>query len=450
MKILNTFIGVSIAVCLFCSQISCKKETDNYDLFPIKLTSVDTLGTTKLSWTKIETSDFIEYVIVRSSRDTIGSFSDLSSSRTAQIIGRLSTAKQNEFFDTFNGSLNVNRVYYRVFARLKNRTISSANYVYNSELSVVATPVPSEIIQDDISPNLVYLNAANSGIIALYDLEKDSILARISSGFNTSRTVLATDKSNSNNSEIIHISIGSSKIVFRDAKTLDIKFTQNSVGYSVYNVTALQNGFICIFTDEYNKQFKIMRLSDHAIVSTQSGTIDNYSFYSYSISMDKTPNSNSILIYESGSSSPNFGKLTYDAQGNFTSAKLIGRLSNNNSSSNGQFNRISAQGNYYFLLGQMYAAPLDITKPLNVFIPSDYSDVIFKQDESKYYVVKRGFTTSNTVNVMEEYSLPNGKLLRTLTSKILGRTVLHKDKAYVFGSDFNSSSLQTILQKIQL
>jgi hypothetical protein len=445
MKIFNTIIGVLIAVCVFCAQISCKKENDNYDLFPIKLTLVDTLGTTKLSWTKIETSDFIEYVIVRSSRDSIGRLSDLSENKNATIVSRVSTAKQNEFFDNFNSAFIFNRVYYRVFARLKNRTISSANHVLNSDLSIVNVPPSDALPQDEFNPNLVYFNSSNTGQIILYDLEKDTVLARASNTLTYARTLFASNKGN--DGELVQFVNGSKSIVFRDAKTLDIKFTMNST-YTVYNVEGSQDGFICIFTDDLGQQYKMIRLSDHTVVSTQSYRIDNTNYYSNSTSIIKFPNSSNVLLCDGISSSPNFAKLTYDAEGNFTDGKILGRFPSNGS--NTPINKISAKSNYYFLLGSIYAAPLNPNKPLNAFIPNDYTDVVFKQDESKFYLIKRNFNSSSVVSAFEEYNLPNGKLQRTLTAKISGRIIFYKDKAYIFGTDNSSSSQRMILQKIQL
>jgi hypothetical protein len=445
MKIFNTFIGGLIAICFLFAQTSCKKETDIYELFPIKLTSIDTLGTTKLIWTKIETTDFIEYVIVRSSRDSIGRFSELSASNGATIIGRVSIAKQNEFFDLQNGSLSVNRVYYRVFARLKNRTISSDNYVFNSDISLINVP-PSDVMpQDELNPNLVYFNASNTGQIILYDLEKDAVLARASNTYTYARTVFASNKGSGG--ELIQFAFGTKSIVFRDSKTLDTKFTMNST-YTVYNVEGSHDGFICIFTDDPDQQYKMIRLSDHTVVSTQSYRIDNTNYYSNSVSIIKFPNSSNLLLCDGISSSPTFAKLTYDAQGNFSAGKILGRFPSNGSSS--PINKISSQSSYYFLLGSMYAAPLNANKPLNVFVPNDYSDVFFKQDESKYYLIKRIFNSSRVVTTFEEYNLPDGKLSRTLTSKISGRTVFYKDKAYVFGTESSGSSQQMFLQKIQL
>jgi hypothetical protein len=444
MKFPRTLLCAVLVFALISLQTACKKETDTFDLYPIKVTSVDTLGTTKLSWNKIESSDFIEYIIVRSSKDSIANFSELNTSGGALIVGRISNAKQSEFFD-FNTASTINRLYYRVFARLKNRTISSANYVLNSDLSLLNVPFVGEIIQDEFNPNLVYLNGSNTGQITLYDLAKDSILAQSTPTFSSSsRIFLASDRGN--NAEIIQVVYGSKRIIFRDAKTLDIKTTMDFT-YYVYGLDATSDGFIGITTDEYNKQFQMIRLSDHRVISTQSNIIENYSFYAYGSNLYKVPNSTTFLVLE-GSSNLNFARLTYDAQGNFTPAKLAGRLLGT-SSSTLSFNDISAKGGYYYFYGQLYAAPFDPTKPLNIFIQSNYSDFIFKQDESKFYTIRQAFNGTNT-NVIEEYNLPSGKLQRTLNSRVIGRIIPYKDKIYVFGFNNSSSTQQTILQKIQL
>jgi hypothetical protein len=441
LKMFRSFAYALLALCLVGLHTACKKETDTYDLYPIHLSSVDTLGTIKLSWTKIETSDFIEYVVVRSIKDSIADFNELNTSGGATIIGRVTNAKLSEFLDFVSNS-TVNRFYYRVFARLKNRTISSANYRYNSELTILNVTIPSEIIQDEKNPNLVYLNASNTGQITLYDLEKDSILAQSSTVFSSSHIILASDRGA--NAEIVQVFNNSRKIVFRDAKTLEIKANLD-FNYSIYNADGSQDGFICISTDEYNKQFQLIRLSDHKIVSTQSNVIENYPFYSYGNVINKLPNSNTILVAES-SSSPSLARLTYDAQGFFTQAKLIGRIQSTSSSA---VNKISTKGNYYWLYGQMYAEPLDINKPLNTFIQSNYTDFIFKPDETKFYVMRQVFGNSVS-NIIEEYNIVNGKQIRTLTSRILGRMIPFKDKIYVFGGSNNGSNQQTIIQKIQL
>ena len=50
--ILMLFCG---AFCLF----SCKKEGGNFPSFPLQLALKDSLGLNKLTWNKLETSDFI-------------------------------------------------------------------------------------------------------------------------------------------------------------------------------------------------------------------------------------------------------------------------------------------------------------------------------------------------------------------------------------------------------
>jgi hypothetical protein len=444
MKLLRKFACICLAFGLIGLQSACKKETDNYDLFPMQLSIIDTLGSVKLRWTKIETADFIEYLIVRSNKDSIPNFSALTFSNEAVVIARVTNSKVNEAID-FSGTSLTNRVYYRAFARLKNRTISSANKVSNSDIAILNITAPSEVIQDDNNPNLVYLNAGNVGQITLYDLSKDSIVAQSSSVGTSSRIALASDRGN--NAEIVQILNSSRKIVFRDAKTLDIKFNMNFTN-SIYSGDGGHDGFICISTDDYSKFFQTIRLSDHKYVSSVTNNIDNTYFYSYGNLVTKIPNTNEYLVSETSSSSPNLAKLTCDAQGVITQAKLIGKIQNTSSSS--LISRVSSKGNYYFLYGQIYSNPIDVNKPLNFFLPNtnSTSDFVFKQDESKFYILRQSFNSSIS-NVLEEYSLSTGKLVRSISTRLTGRLVLYKDKAYIFGTS-NSSSQQTLIQKIQL
>ena len=437
MKLFNTITCAFIAFCLISLQTSCKKENDNFADYPISLSVKDTLGTTKLTWTKIESSDFIEYVVVRSNKDSIRDFSNLNTTGGAVIISRISNVKQTDFLD-FSGTNFAVKFYYRVFARMKNRTLSSPNYQYNSDLSVLNIAQPSEIIQDVSNPNLVYLNSLSSNQIILYDLLKDSIIAKSTSTFGSSRIILASDKGN--NAELIQYN--SQRVYFFDAKTLELKTSVN-FAYNIYNISGSQDGFIYMYVDESNKQLQILRLSDHKVISTLSSYINNN--YFYSAFLNKIPNTNSVLVIENNSSNPNVAKILHDPQGNFVSSQYLGRIINNSSFS--QLMRISSKGAYFFFNSLVFAEPLDITKPLNLVL-QNFSDFAFKEDETKCYIVRQIFTNT-TNNLLEEYSLPNGKLLRTLTTKITGRFVIYKDKAYIFGAS-NVSSQQTILQKVQL
>jgi hypothetical protein len=441
MKPFNTVLYGLTVLGLLVFQTACKKEDDSYQDFPIKLTVKDTVGSTKLIWTKIESSDFIEYVIVRSTKDPITNFSDLNTSAGAFIMSRISNAKQVEAFDFNNNSFNLtSKLHYRVFARLKNRTLSSENFTYNSDIFTINTQPPSEIIQDENNPNLVYFNATNSGQILLYNLEKDTIEAKIFTNGTSSKLILASDKGK--NTELIFFSTYNRKIYFYDAQTLQLKTTMDFPNY-VYNVTSSQDGFIAIFTDEYNKQIQIVRLSDHKVVSTNSSTINNtYNFYS-STWLSKFPTGNTVLLVEN-SSSPMVAKMTHDALGTIINNQFLGRIISSNSS-NGV--KISPKGNYLFINGQIYAEPLDINKPINLFLQGNFESV-FNSDDTKFYTFRQNFN-GGIANMLEEYGLPDGKLLRTLSPKLVGRLVIYKNKAYIFGQS-NSSSSQMVLQKVQL
>jgi hypothetical protein len=441
MKLFNTILyGLSVLGFLVF-QTACKKENDSFQDFPIALTVKDTIGSTKLTWTKIESSDFIEYVIVRSVKDPITNLSELNTSGGAFILSRISNPKQVEAFDfNNNGLLITSKLHYRVFARLKNRTLSSENYTYNSDIFTINSQLPSEIVQDENNPHLVYFNLTNSGQIILYNLEKDTIESKIFTNGTSSKLILASDKGK--NPELIFFSTYNRKVYFYDAQSLQLKTTMDFTNY-VYNVTSSQDGFIAILTDEYNKQIQIVRLSDHRVVSTNSSTINNiYNFYS-STWMSKLPTGNTVLLVEN-SSSPMIAKMTHDAQGTIINNQYIGRITSSNSSSG---LRISPKGNYFYINGQIYAEPLDVNKPINLFLQGNFESV-FSSDDTRFYTFRQNFN-SGIANTLEEYSLPNGKLLRTLTPKVIGRVVIYKNKAHIFGQS-NFSSSQMVLQKLQL
>ena len=133
------------------------------------------------------------------------------------------------------------------------------------------------------------------------------------------------------------------------------------------------------------------------------------------------------------------------SQGNFSSSKIIGRTVNNFSSNIPV--KVSSKGTYFLINGQIYAEPLDVNKPLSLFL-QNFNDFAYKPDESKCYIIRQNFNNFSTFN-LEEYNLPSGKISKISNTKVIGRFVIHNNKAYIFGSN-NNSSQQTILQKVQL
>jgi hypothetical protein len=441
MKLFNTSLSTLAVLCFLIFQTACKKENDTFQDFPITLTVKDTLGTTKLTWTKIESSDFIEYVVVRSTKDPITNLSDLNTAGGAFVMTRISNAKQVETVDFNNNGFNINsKLHYRVFVRLKNRTLSSENFSYNSDIFTINTQLPSEIIQDDYNPQLVYFNATNSGQIMLYNLEKDTIEAKVFTNGASSKLLLASDKGK--NPELITFSTYNRKIYFYDAQTLQLKTTMDFSSY-VYNVTSSQDGYIAIFTEDYNKQIQIVRLSDHQVVSTNSSTINNTYYFYNSAWMSKFPTGNTVLLVEN-SSNPMIVKMTHDASGTIINNQYLGRITTSNSSSG---IKISSKGSYILINSQIYAEPLDVTKPVNIFLQNSFEGT-FNADDTKFYTFRQNFN-GGIASTLEEYGLPNGKLLRTFTPKLTGRVILYKNKAHVFGQS-NFSSSQMVLQKVQL
>jgi hypothetical protein len=430
MKKLITHTLCLLTIGVFVLQLSCKKEEDNFNFNPVSLTLTDTLGFVKVKWSKVESTDFQEYILVRSIRDSINSLTDVSATSGISIVSRSTNFKTVEFIDQQLNQVTT-RIYYRLFVRMKNRTFSSVNAIYNSDLSFLNAPPPSIIFENPNNPNHIYFGSSNTSQILLYDFNRDTILARSPASISSSALTVVN---NNGTTELVQL-FGNS-LVFRDALTFDIKNNIVSTR-SIQSLGAGGNGFICYYDDEWNFNYKLMRLSDRTVTSTQSQNIENTSFYGGTLF--KEYNSNSFLIFYSN----NVARISYDAQGNFNPARVIIRNTNFSWSSS---IRISPKGNYFLVGSQLYSQPLEQLKQVNLLVGS-FTDLIYSADESKMYILRS--TNFSSTGIVEEYSLPSGRLLRSFGAKVMGRMAINKDMLYIF-SGSNSSSTQTVVQKIKL
>jgi hypothetical protein len=128
-KLLYTFILLTL--CIF--TYSCKDPTlgpTNYSAFPMDL-KVEKLSGNKIKykWNAINTSDFIRYIIVKSTKDSVPYFSRpdfVESLRdNISIITSISDSKTTEFIDSVN--VVIGESFFRIFAFLEDRSLSSIN-----------------------------------------------------------------------------------------------------------------------------------------------------------------------------------------------------------------------------------------------------------------------------------------------------------------------------------
>ncbi len=128
-KLLYTFIILSLSIFTF----SCKDPVigpTNYSAFPMDL-KVEKLSGNKVKykWNAVNTSDFISYIIVKSTKDSVPYFSrpDFveSLANNISVVTSISESKTNEFIDSIN--VVIGESSFRIFAFLEDRSLSSIN-----------------------------------------------------------------------------------------------------------------------------------------------------------------------------------------------------------------------------------------------------------------------------------------------------------------------------------
>ncbi len=173
--ILNKTVWLfALALCF----LSCKKEVDTtkYPEFPINLTYELTPAGLKLKWNPIQTSDFVQYIVIRTfTNDTIKDIPANTPVTSISSFTRIADPIKTEFIDqAINSSSTVtSKVNYRIFAQLGNRFVSSRNIVPFS-----AIPWLNAIVSDMVwlpkTQSLFLVDKGNSFVHKI-DLQKDTI-----------------------------------------------------------------------------------------------------------------------------------------------------------------------------------------------------------------------------------------------------------------------------------
>jgi hypothetical protein len=439
---LKQFICITTLFIVLTFQFSCVKEVDNFPEYPISLTVKDSLSGVRLSWNKIETSDFVEYVIVRSTKDSIPNLADLSTT-DAVIIGRISDAKRVSFFD-FNSNGLLLKTYYRVFARLSNRNLSSQNYQSNSDI-VQINIAPSDIVQDDVVPERFYISSSNTGQIITYDANKEQNIASTQLlAFSFPR--LAVYNSSADNPDLILWTPGSNRFFVFDGKTLKQK-GEVTLNASVLSLTTTYDGYVMAYTEDFNTPIKMIRLSDRQVVSQIKNNTG--SFISSGSVMYRNGTKKEVYIHSGSTCSPFLNKITYGDQGQLTNMTQIGVVTANNCV-NIPILKVSKTGKYVLVNRNLYNDQLNLSSPIQLLNNSAFEFSI-NSTEDRLYSVRQSFNGSNTVTI-DESTIPSSTVNKSYQSKLPAfRTFISNDKIYLFSTLFNNQGLNvTALQKIKL
>jgi hypothetical protein len=437
-------IAAFLLVFTALQHLSCKKEIPaNYTLFPVELTAASIAEGVKLSWTKIATSDFADYTVVKSIGDSIDALDNLDLLPQATILTTIKDSKTNKFIDE-DLSFGNETTYYRVFARLEGRVLASYNVAVAPSIFPLTVAYENIISNNDKENPLFYLsNGFGDRVCAIYDPKQNKITAK--STFNLAvpfflRTTLASK--NGQNEEIAAIGRGY-QIAFNDAKSLaplgQFSINQNT---ELYAIGGTNDGFFILITGERVNNVKCISTGTHAILS--QSTV-NFGFNTYVGSvLVKNPADREFIFRELSSvlDSTDFARFRYNEQGQISEV-VTGKI--RNPSGSRLVANYSQDGAYCIINNSLLNRSLQVEKKIVDPFGFVYTGFHINPQNDKLYAIQQDLSVSginSTINI-DEYAFPSLTFLREIRPVISARhCFVVKNTLYVF-SDF-------FVQKINL
>lgn len=428
------------AFALLIVSFSCKKETSpDYARFPVELTSADVVNGVKLTWTKVETSDFVDYTIVRSTGDSIPELAQLAANPSAFVVTRITDPKITTFTDP-RISTQVVRTHYRVFARLSGRNLASRNVLVNADILDLGTVFSDFVSNNDKNKPLFYLSGSFTNTLLCYDGAADRIV--------TSATVLpltgmrlAVASKNGENEDIAAYGFSSSTISFFDAKTLkqtgSLQFGNAPVIASAAGTT---DGFFIFVTTESINNVKVVSITNHAVISQYtlsfSGSIPQGSV------MTKNPSAREFIMRDpSTTSNVRISRIQYNEQGQIMDGGIMGFVNLSFPSSTAVL-RVSTNGDTFIIGNAVYArTSLQLKTNIVTSTGSGYADLTFGAQNDKIFALSAALS-------LDEFDASTYKFVRSLPVKITGLRCFAINNAFIVFS--NGSGSRTTVQKIKI
>ena len=430
------------AFLLLVFSFSCKKETQpDYARFPVELTTVDVLNGVKLTWTKVETSDFVDYTIVRSTGDSIPELSQLAANPSAFVITRITDPKVTTFTDIRNTS-SATRSFYRVFARLSGRNVSSKNVLINAEIVDLGTGFTEVITNNSKDKPRFYLSGSFTNSILAYDATDNRILATNISVPNANMRLAVASK-NGANEEVAAYNSGNGSLFFFDAETLKSKGNAVLVtnGSPIIASIGTIDGFFIFVTSESTNNIKIVDLATHAI--GQATVSFTSTFFSNSV-LAKNPAARELILRDPNQSSVRVGRIEYNAQGQILDGGNLGFASV--SFVQTPVLRVSPSGDAFIIGATVFSRNLVIKSSLLSPTGSSYADFYYAATSNKIYALGFG---GSIASVVDEYDAVTLRITQSIPTKVAGFRCFTTDNALVIFSNSNSTG-RTNVQKIKI
>lgn len=429
------------AFSLLVFSFSCKKETQpDYARFPVELTTVDVINGVKLSWTKVETSDFVDYTIVRSTGDSIPELNQLAANPSAFVVARIGDAKLTTFTDIRNTSV-ATRTFYRVFARLSGRNVSSKNVLINADIVDLGTGFTEIIGNNSKDKPRFYMSGSFSNSILAYDAT-DSRIVAINTTSLTANMRLAVASKNGVNEEVAAYTTGTSSISFFDAETLKSTGTLALTGGSpIVASIGTVDGFFIFVTSETTNNIKIVNLTTHTVSqATISFTVTLFS----GCVLTKNPASRELFLRDPNQSSSRICRIEYNAQGQILDGGLLGFV--NILFMQTPVLRVSAGGDLFMVSSTIFNRSLQAKASFSTSAGGSYADFYFSAAGNKIYALTFGSSIASNI---DEYDATSFKFTQSIPTKVAGLRCFTTENALIIFSNGNSTG-RTNVQKIKI
>ena len=232
-----------------CKQV--EEDFSKYPVFPLQLTYEEPVPNSnqglKLTWNKINTSDFVQYFVVKSTTDSIP---ELKAGIPLSAGFTIATIKDPTKTDATDFSFSSqSRIYYRVFAQLGTRFVSSQNVILNA--NVTALKGQNYDFAYNSKKNLLYLVDRNTSGLSLYDVNKNAVIKGVKINIYTSNNYFLALGQYNGLDEVYVLGTDASSfatIYIYDAATLDFKdvIPLNSSSIQSFSLAADNSGVIYV------------------------------------------------------------------------------------------------------------------------------------------------------------------------------------------------------------
>ena len=331
MKFTYLFLSFLVVSLFF----SCKKDevqVDKYAKYPITLSGTGVFESANLTWTTLESKDFVQYEIYQSvNKDSI-----INNLGNAFLVAVFKDAQDNKINDLPFSNLgggNADSIYYRVAAKLKDRTVLSNNILITNsnylkydgslvntfydratntflgidqnknrliKINLLTKKIESAVLQNSAVDGIILTNTVNgvkeitvatSGNVYIYDFNALKLTRAIvpNSGLNS----ITTDEKG-----MLYFSSFSNMTIYNRVNNTQTTYSYANSNTSFPYFTFIPNTNKILVVDRFGATLSYINLSaDHKTVVNESGLVtQSGSFKSIEAATTVVMDENNLLM----------------------------------------------------------------------------------------------------------------------------------------------------------